>query len=141
MEDAPEIIALGHVLHLRARISNRDEARSGLPGANHLRHALKEILFEDVRFQRAPRFAGHQKQRVGQINLLLRGFDLRRIGGIQNVQFREPGNFAEGHLQNFRTQTGTTHTQQQHMRKACLVHVLSDLGELMPVRQLIIRNR
>ena len=51
------------------------------------------------------------------------GFDLRGIGGVQNVQFRVACDFAERHAQNFRTQAGAAHAQQQRVLEAGLFYV------------------
>ena len=91
-----EIIGLGHLLHLRFRIRDRNEVASCLVRADHLLRALKEILFEDVRFQRAARFAGNDEQRFSNINLVFEGFDLRWIRRIEHMQLRPAADFAEG---------------------------------------------
>ena len=66
VEDAPELVLFGHLLHLRARIGDGDEAAPVAAGA------LEEILLEDVRFERRSRLAGDDKQRARQVDLRLR---------------------------------------------------------------------
>ena len=56
-EDAPELVAFGHLLHVRLRIGDGDESPGSLLLTDRFLHAFKEILFEDVRFERAARFA------------------------------------------------------------------------------------
>ena len=58
-------------------------------GAHCLLGALKEILFEDVRFERAARLARNDEERLGDVDLVLERFHLRRIGGIEHVQSGE----------------------------------------------------
>ena len=58
-------------------------------------HPLEEILLVDVGFKRAARLAGDDADRAGEIELRFDGFDLRRIGGIQNVQSRDSPRFSQ----------------------------------------------
>src|SRR5207302_11265384 len=97
-------IRLGHLFELRAWICNRDKAAAGLISADHLFHALKEILLEDVRFERRARFARYDENCIGDVNLLLEGLHLRGIGGIQYEEFRESVDLSKSHPQDFRAQ-------------------------------------
>ena len=58
----PEAVGFRHLLHLRTGISDGDEAAAIAPGA------LEEVLLEDIRLERAARFAGNDKQRLLQID-------------------------------------------------------------------------
>ena len=55
-------------------------------GSDCLLGSLKEILLEDVRFERAARLARNDEERLGDVDLVLERFHLRRIGGIEHVQ-------------------------------------------------------
>ncbi len=82
-ENVPEAVGLRHLLHLRTGIGNGDETFAIAPGA------LKEILLENIRLERAPRFAGNNKQRLLQIDTGLNRPDLCRVSGIEHVEARE----------------------------------------------------
>ena len=56
-------------------------------------------------------------RRLRQIDFVLERLDLRRIGGIEHVQFGEAGDLAEGFLQYVGAETGTAHAQQQDVGK------------------------
>jgi hypothetical protein len=79
-EDFAEVIALGYLLHLGARIGNGDEMLACFVFADNLLHAVKEILFKNIWFQSASGLAGHDAQSFRKIDLAFNGFDLRRIG-------------------------------------------------------------
>ncbi len=80
-EDVAEGELLRHLIQFRARIGDGDELRSRLGGAERLRLGV-EILELRERFERAPRFGGHQEERVGQVDLLLDALDGGGISGI-----------------------------------------------------------
>ena len=94
-------------------------------------HPFEEILLEDIRFERGAGFAGDDEQRLGQIDFVFERLDLRRIGGIEHVQFGEAGDLAEGHRQNFRAQARSAHAQQQNVGEASALYVF--LGELAEI--------
>src|SRR6185437_8275523 len=102
-KDFAEMIALSYLLHLGVGIGDGDEVLAGLIFSYNLLHAVKEILLEDIWFQRAAGLAGDDAYSFRQIHLAFNGLDLRRIGGIQNVQLRMSRLFAVGDLQHFRT--------------------------------------
>jgi hypothetical protein len=80
-----------------------------LARAHTLLGSLKEILFEDVRFESAARLAGNNEQRLGNVDLMLERLHLRGIGGIEHMQSRKVRNPAERHTQNFRAKAGSAH--------------------------------
>ena len=90
--------------------------------------ALEEILLEDIGLERAAGFAGNDEQRLREIDLVLEGFDLRGIGGVEHVQLGKPWNLAEGHAQHFRAQARAAHAEQQHVREAPLLDFFGDLA-------------
>ena len=80
--------------------------------------AVEEILLEDVRLERRSRFARDDEERVLQIDLVLERLHLRRVGRIEHVQFREPGDRPEGLLHHFGTEARSPHSQQHHVGEA-----------------------
>src|ERR1035438_3064861 len=103
-EDMEKAIRLRHLLHLRFRIGDCHEVASDFHCTHSLPRALKKILFEDVRFERAARLAGNDKERLRNIDLMLERLHLRGIGRIEHVQDREVSDSAERLAQDFRTQ-------------------------------------
>jgi hypothetical protein len=95
-------VALGELLQLRARVGDGDEAPAGFLDADELRQAVEEVLLEDVRLERGARLAGHDEERVLEIDLVLERLHLRGVGGIEHVQLREVFDLSEGRLQDFR---------------------------------------
>ena len=100
-EDAPEFVLLGDLLHLRSRIRDGDEAASVAAGA------LEEILLEDVRLERRSGFAGDDEQRARQVHAALDRENLRRVGGIEDVQLGKSVALAERRVRGLRG-TGST---------------------------------
>ena len=98
-----EFVGFRHLLHLRARVGNRDEAVARFLFSHLGLDALKEILFVDIWLQRAPRFTGDDANRAPEIDLCFDGFDLRGIGGVQHVKLGESLDLPKSHAQNFRT--------------------------------------
>ncbi len=90
-ENVAETIGFGHLLHMRAGIGDGDEVLPGFGGADGLLHAFEEILLENIRLERAARLAGDDENCFREIELGFDGFDLRRIGGIENVKLRKAG--------------------------------------------------
>ena len=84
-EDPPKMVRLRDVLHLRVRIGDGDETVAGLFVPDRLNDALVEVLLEDVGLQRRARLAGDDEQRPLDVDGVLRGLDLRRVGRVQDV--------------------------------------------------------
>ena len=61
-----------------------------------LLHALEEILLVNVRLEGAAGFAGDDEERLGEVDFLFDVLDLRRVGGVKNVQAREAWSLPEG---------------------------------------------
>src|SRR6266480_4086294 len=95
MENVSEVICFCYLLQLRSGIRDSDEMAASFIRAYSLLYALKEVLFENIWFQRTSRFAGYDEQRIRKIHFLLECLDLRGIGGIKNVQFGIARNRAE----------------------------------------------
>ena len=99
------------LLQRRSGIGHRDEALAGLLGADRLGDAGEEIILHDVRLGGAAGLAGDDEQRVGDVDRSLHGADLRGIGRIQHVQFRETGLACKGLRQHFRPQARSAHPE------------------------------
>ena len=85
-----EVIGLGDLLHFRAGIGDGDEAAAGFVRADGLLHPFEEVLLENIGLERGAGLAGDDEQRPGQVDFVLGGLDLRRIGGIEHVQLGKP---------------------------------------------------
>ncbi len=77
-------------------------------------------------------------RRLRQIDLVLECLDLRRIGGIEHVQFGEAGDLAESHAQHFRAQARSAHAEQQDVGEAFFLHVCDCGAQLVAVRDLLL---
>ena len=108
-----KFVALGDFLHFRAGIGDGDEAIADFRVAHFFFYALEEILLVDVGLEGAAGFAGDDADGAGEIDFAFDGFDLRGIGGIEDVQLRVAVDFSKRHAQNFRTQAGAAHAEQQ----------------------------
>src|SRR5262249_30971616 len=104
-ENLAELVALGHALHLRARIGDGDEAIANFASADLLLHLFKEILLVDVWLERTAGLARDDADSAFEVDFLFDGFDLSGIGRIQDVEFGEAFDLAEGEAQNFRAET------------------------------------
>ena len=127
-EDVAEAIGLGDLLHLRSGIGDGDEAAARFVRADGLLHALEEILLENVGLERGAGLAGDDEQGLRQIDFVFERLDLRRIGGIEHVQFGEAGDLAEGLAQHFGAKTGSAHAEQQDIGEVFLLGVFDDSG-------------
>ena len=137
-ENGPEFVAFGNRLHFRPGVGYGDEPAAGLRVANLRPHALKEILLEDIRLQRASRFAGDDANRPCQIQFLLKRPNLRRVCRVQHVQLGKPGDFAEGHSQHFRAQARSAHAQQQRVFEFFAFDFRGQPLEGLKLRQLLL---
>src|SRR5215472_4916647 len=136
-EDMQKAVALCDLLHLRTWVGNRNELTAGLAGADRLSGAFKEILLEDVRLERAARFAGNDEKGFCDLDLMFKGFDLRGVGRVQDVQHRKTRQVSEGHTQDFRAQTRSSHAEQQHVLKAARLNLLRELLQLIVLSNLL----
>jgi hypothetical protein len=71
---------------------------------------------------------------VFQIDFVLAGLHLSRIGGIEHVKLREPADRPEGRLDYFRTEARSPHSQQEGKGEAGLSGGLSNPGQALDVR-------
>src|SRR6266436_3099578 len=101
-------------------------------------HALEKVLLVNVGLERAARFAGNDADGALEDHFRFDGFDLRRVGGIENVQLGKTLDLPECHAQNFGTEAGTAHAQQERMFEARLLHIVSDLPQSVNMSQLLI---
>ena len=126
-----EFIALSNLLHFRTGIGDRDEVSARFVPAQRLLCPLKKILLEDVWLECATGLTGNDEQRFGDVDLVFERFDLGWIRGVEHMQHRKTGNVAEGHPQNFGTETGATHAKQQDVFEAARLDFLGELLQLL----------
>src|SRR5581483_1216922 len=105
MEDVAELVSFGFFLKLRPLIGNGNEAAAGFLSADSLCHALEEILFEDIWFERGARFARDDEKRFRKIDSFLESFHLRRVSGVKHVQARKTLKLPICFFQNFGAET------------------------------------
>ena len=98
-----EFVGFRHLLHLGGRVANCDETAADFLLAHLGLYTFEEILFVNIRLQRAPRFTGDDANRALEIKICFDGFDLRGIGRVQHVQFGKSLDLPKGHAQHFRT--------------------------------------
>src|SRR5262249_49447896 len=103
MEDIAEVEISRGLLERRAWLRDGNEIPPRIAG--RLRHLVMEISVENVGFGRAAGLARYDEQRFCEIDLRLRSSDLRRIGGIENAQFRPARLVTEDLRQHFRPET------------------------------------
>ena len=96
---------------------------AGLVRTAHRAGAVEEIIHEDIGLERAAGFAGDDEQRLGEVDRLFDGLDLRRIGAVEHVEARPAGLIAEGFAQHFRPQARPAHAQQHDIGEAALLYL------------------
>src|SRR5262249_47514855 len=137
-KDVAELVAFCDPLHLRSRVGYGDEATARFVWTDGLLHALEEVSFEDVRLERAARFALNNEQSFAKIHLLSESLDLRAIRRTEHMQLRIPINFAIGHPQHFGAKARTSHAEKQHILEAAGFRVLRQLAQVIVLRDLIL---
>src|SRR5581483_11902756 len=60
-------------------------------------------------------FARDDAERLAEVEFLFDGLDLHGVGGIEDVQFGESGDLAEGPAQDFGTKAGAAHAKQKNV--------------------------
>ena len=136
-EDPAELISFGDLLHLGARIRDSDEVIAGFFLAHFGLYTLEEVLFVDVGLERASRLARNDAEDPLEIDFRFDGLDLRRVGGIENMQLGKSFHLSKRHAQNFRAQAGAAHAQQERIFESRLLHVPGDLLQNFNVRHLL----
>ncbi len=131
-----KFVRFGDLLQLGSRIGDGDEAIAGFFFAHLGLHALEKVLLVNVGLERASRLARNDANRALEVHFRFDGLDLRGIGGIENVQFGKTLDLSKGHAQNFRTEAGAAHAQQERILEARLLHVLGDLLQRVNVGEL-----
>src|SRR6185437_15264333 len=96
VEDFAEMVAPGDRLHLRAGVGDGDEMRARLVGTDRRFGALEEILLQNVGFERGAGCARDDEERARRIDPPLEAANLRRVGRIEDQQFRAAASTAEG---------------------------------------------
>src|SRR5580704_4874337 len=129
-------VALRHFLHLRAWIGGSDETLSRFRCADGLLHFLVEILFEDIRFERSSGLTRNDKNSFGDVDLAFQRPDLSRIGGIEDMNLRIPIFLPESFPKHFDAKARAAHTQQNEMREAGVMDLVSNLFEIGVVSNL-----
>src|SRR6266478_2494633 len=132
-----ELIRFGDLLQLGARISDGDEAVAGFFFAHPGLHALEKVLLVNVGLKGASGLARNDADGALEVHFRFDGLDLRGVGGIENVQLGKTFDLSEGHAQNFGTEAGATHPQQERMLESRLLHVLGDPLESVNVGELL----
>src|ERR1700730_6536836 len=135
-----EPIALRYLLHLRSGIGDGQEVAACLVRAYGLLRTLKKILLKNVGFEGAARFAGNDKESLGDVDLAFDRLHLRGIGGIKNVQVGISGDPAESHAEHFRTKTGAAHPEQKNMFESSAPDFFGKIAQLDGVRDLVFRD-
>src|SRR6266849_323650 len=65
------------------------------------------------------------------------GFDLHRVGGIEDVEFGEALDFAEGQTKDFRAEAGATHAEKKRVLELGFFYIGSDFLEDVELRELL----
>ena len=134
VEDARKTLFGRDLLQRRAGIGHRDETMPGLLGADRLGDAGEEIILHHVRLGGAAGFAGDDEDGVGEVDLRLQAAHLRRIGGIEHMQFREAGLLRKGLGQYFRPEARSAHAEHDGIAEILPFHamgiilVIGDVG-------------
>src|ERR1700722_3054757 len=131
VENIAEVVGLSDFLHVRAGIGGGDEALSGFGGTDRFGDQIVEKLLEDIGLKRAAGFAGHDEDRLVDVDILFDGADLRRIGRIQHVHLRTPRLVPVGLGENFDAQAGTAHAQQDAMGESSFLDVRGDFFQFV----------
>ena len=140
VKNVAEAIAFSDLLHLRAGIGDCNEAVARFVGSQHLLHAFKKILFVDVGFERAARFARNNEESFREIDFCFRVLDLRGVGGIEYVEPRKAGLLAESEGQNLRAKARSAHPEEQDVAEASALYFGRQFFELANVRQLLLSD-
>src|SRR5580704_16427885 len=104
VENVAKAIALGYFLHVRSWIGNCYKALRRFLRANCLLHLFEEILFENIRLERAARLAGHNENRLLHVELARKCPNLRWISRVEHENFRMAFDLAVRELQYFHAQ-------------------------------------
>ena len=109
-----EFVALGHLLHFGAGIGDGEKVTAGLVGSDSFFHLFEEVLLQDIGLKRGAGFAGDHDERFGEVDLVARGFDLRRVGGVDDVGRGKAGLRPKRHGQYLGTKTRPAHPEQKN---------------------------
>ena len=137
-EDFAEFVFFRDTLHLRAGISDGDKAVAYFLFTYLRFHAIKKVLFVNVGLEGAAGFARDDADGAGEVHLRFNGFDLRRIGGIQDVKVRIAGGVAKSHAEDFRTETRAAHSEKQSVLEGRFLDVGGDLFQFVYVFDLLL---
>ncbi len=116
--DLTEMRLAREFFELGAGIGNGDEMLRCAFLVQPLTDARKEILHEDIRFERRAGFARDDEQCPSDIDFLFQCRDLRRIGRIEHEQPGISLGLPESHGQHFGAHAGPTHAKNHRVREA-----------------------
>src|SRR5437879_150036 len=105
VEDACKTLSGCDLLQRRAGIGHRDEAVTGLVGADRLGNLREEIILHHVRLGGAAGFAGNDEQGFGDVDRSPKMADLPGVGRVEHMQLRESGFWGK----RLRQQIGRAH--------------------------------
>ena len=140
MENVSEVICFRYLLQLRSRIRDSDETAASFIRAHSALYAFKEVLFENIWFQRTSRFAGDNEQRFCKIYFLLECLDLSGIGGIKNIQLGIARNPTEGEGKHLGTQARSAHAQHQYIAESFFLNFFRDTTKFLLLPELLFCN-
>ena len=108
--------------------------------AHAIDHLIEEVLLENIRFQRGAGFAGHNDQRLLEVQAVANRLHLRRIGGVEDAERRKLRLLPEGLSHHFGAQTGAAHAEQQNRLEATRFDVRAQFGEVRQILSLPLDN-
>ncbi len=132
-EDVTEAVRLGEFLKLGSRVGDGDELTTCPVHADSLLDQLEEVLLEDVGLERRSRLAGDDEERAVEVQLLLEGSHLGRVGGVQDVQLGKAFDPTERHLEDLGAEARSAHPQEQGVADILLLGQLGDPLEPLQV--------
>ena len=132
VEDVPEAVLLGDLLHVRAGVGHRDELRSPALSVAHRVAASrsKKYAFRMFGSSVPPDLLETTNERVREVEALLEGGDLLRVGAVEHQEFGEAAAMAECLAQHFRPEARSAHAQQQHVLEAAGADLLLECLEI-----------
>src|SRR5688572_22285304 len=101
---------------------------------------LEKVLLEDIGLERRAGLARDDEQRASQIDFVFARLDLRRIGRVEDVEFRKRLDRAEGLLHHLGTQARTSHSKQHDVGHLRSSGGFSKLSKAVDVSELVVRD-
>ena len=134
------MIAFGHLLHLRSGIGDRDEMAAGFSAPTVCFVRSKKYCLKMFGSSVLPDLLETMNSVFAMSIWCSNAFTC--AGSVESSTCRvgKLRNPAEGHAQNFRTQAGSAHAQQQYMLEAARVNLFRELLQLILLRDLLFDN-